>query len=186
MSQENASTDQWLEKYRSYLRAITSASMRRHDQRRFDASDIVQAAMLKAVQKQSELQSTEPTAVSAWLRAILVNVLVDEVRRHNAGKRDLRREQSLENDLNNSAAGLDRFAASQSTPSVAAQKDERRLELANALLQLPDDQQEVVVLKHLQNLTLQQIADGTGRTVPAIAGLLRRGLARLRELMPPD
>ena len=51
------------------------------------------------------------------------------------------------------------------------------------LLQLPVDQREVVILKHLRDRTLQQIAGETGRTVPVVAGRLRRGLAKLREVM---
>ena len=66
---------------------------------------------------------------------------------------------------------------------LTGQKHEQQIQLANALMELPDDQREVVILKHLKNQTLQQIADETQRTVPAIAGLLRRGLAKLREIM---
>ena len=60
---------------------------------------------------------------------------------------------------------------------------EQLLQLANSLLELPVDQREVVILKHLRDRTLQQIADESGRTVPAVAGLLRRGLAKLREIL---
>ncbi len=61
--------------------------------------------------------------------------------------------------------------------------NEQLLQLANSLLELPVDQREVVILKHLRDRTLQQIADESGRTVPAVAGLLRRGLAKLREIL---
>jgi DNA-directed RNA polymerase specialized sigma24 family protein len=40
-----------------------------------------------------------------------------------------------------------------------------------------------VVLKHLQSKTLAEIAETTERTVPAVVGLLRRGLEALRERM---
>jgi DNA-directed RNA polymerase specialized sigma24 family protein len=48
------------------------------------------------------------------------------------------------------------------------------------LSELPDAMREVLVLKHCQGWTLQRIADHTGRTVPAVASLLRRGLQEMR------
>jgi RNA polymerase sigma factor (sigma-70 family) len=53
--------------------------------------------------------------------------------------------------------------------------------LVDALARLPERMREVVVLKHCQGWTLQRIADHIGRTVPAVASLLRRGLAELRR-----
>ena len=54
---------------------------------------------------------------------------------------------------------------------------------ASDVVQLPVEQRDVVIQKHLRNRTLQEIADETHRTVPAVAGLLRRGLATLRDIM---
>ena len=48
-----------------------------------------------------------------------------------------------------------------------------------SLAALPEPQREVVVLKHLRDWSLQRIADQIGRTVPAVASLLRRGLEAL-------
>lgn len=44
---------------------------------------------------------------------------------------------------------------------------------------------EVVVLKRLRGWTLQRIGDHLGRTVPAVASLLRRGLEDLRRRLAP-
>jgi RNA polymerase sigma-70 factor (ECF subfamily) len=49
--------------------------------------------------------------------------------------------------------------------------------------QLNDDQRTIVSLRIIGDLSLQQTADVTGKTVPAVKQLQRRGLARLRELM---
>ena len=55
------------------------------------------------------------------------------------------------------------------------------LRMVEALAQLPDLMREVVVLKHCQGMTLQQIGERIGRSVPAVASLLRRGLKALRD-----
>jgi RNA polymerase sigma-70 factor (ECF subfamily) len=55
--------------------------------------------------------------------------------------------------------------------------------LSTALEQLPADQQTAVVLHHLQGVPLAEVAAQMGRTKPAIAGLLHRGMTRLRDLL---
>jgi RNA polymerase sigma-70 factor (ECF subfamily) len=95
-------------------------------------------------------------------------------------------ERSLEADLDRSAAGLAGWlAADQTSPSQAAERNEELLCLADALAALPEPQREVVVLKHLRGWTLQRIAEHLGRTVPAVASLLRRGLEDLRRRLAP-
>ena len=95
-------------------------------------------------------------------------------------------ERALKADLDRSASGLAGWlAADQTSPSQAAERNEELLRLADALAALPEPQREVVVLKHLRGLTLQQIADQIGRTVPAVASLLRRGLEDLRRRLAP-
>jgi RNA polymerase sigma-70 factor (ECF subfamily) len=55
--------------------------------------------------------------------------------------------------------------------------------LANALAQLPDDQQEVLVLRHLEELSFAEVAARMGRTVDSVKGLWTRGLDRLRRTL---
>jgi RNA polymerase sigma-70 factor (ECF subfamily) len=78
------------------------------------------------------------------------------------------------------------LAADQTSPSQTAQRNEELLRLADALKSLPEPQREVVVLKHLRGWTLQCIAEQLGRTVPAVASLLRRGLEELRRRLAPE
>ena len=51
------------------------------------------------------------------------------------------------------------------------------------LAMLPEDQRLAVELHHLLGHSSAVIAERLGRTEVAIAGLLRRGLKRLRELV---
>ena len=86
-----------------------------------------------------------------------------------------------------SASGMTGWlAADQTSPSQAAERNEELLRLADALTALPEPMREVVVLKHLRGWTLQRIAEHLGRTVPAVASLLRRGLEDLRHRLAPE
>ena len=129
---------------------------------------------------------SDEQSLLAWLRQVLKNVLVDEYRRLHRDRRDIRREQQLlESGVDASAAGLQAcLAADQTSPSLAAVRNERLLLLADALVQLPTEQREVVVQRYLEGRSVASIADSLGRTVPAVAALLRRGLEQLRSLLP--
>ena len=64
-----------------------------------------------------------------------------------------------------------------------AERNDSLLELAAALETLPDDQREAVELHYCQGWTLAQIATHLNRTTPSIAGLVHRGLMRLRGVL---
>ena len=76
------------------------------------------------------------------------------------------------------------LAADGSSPSEHAARQEQLLKLADALAKLPDDQRLALELRHLQGHKVPAISAMMDKSTAAVAGLLRRGLKRLRELMP--
>ena len=65
-------------------------------------------------------------------------------------------------------------------------RGERAAKIARALQTLPEAQREAVRLRHLEGCSLAQIAERLGRTEAATAGLLKRGLAKLREKLKDE
>jgi len=173
-------------KYRGYLWALASASLGTGFRNQLDPADVVQTTLLRAAESLATSPVSDEESLLAWLRQVLKSVLVDEYRRLHRDRRDIRREQQLlESGVDASAAGLQAcLAADQTSPSLAAVRNERLLLLADALVQLPAEQREVVVQRYLEGRSVASIADSLGRTVPAVAGLLRRGLEQLRSLLP--
>ena len=53
--------------------------------------------------------------------------------------------------------------------------------LADALAQLPEDYSQVLVLRHLEELSFPEVADRMGRSVNSVKNLWARALARLRR-----
>lgn len=97
-------------------------------------------------------------------------------------KRDLSRQQSLEGAIDESFCRVDNWLmASQSSPSQQVTRKEELLELADVISQLPEAQQDAIVMHHLQGLTLTETSERLGRTEAAVAGLLFRGLRELHE-----
>jgi RNA polymerase sigma-70 factor, ECF subfamily len=152
--------------------------------RRFDSSDLVQDALLKAHANRDRFRGATEAERVGWLREILKTVAVDRVREATAGKRDLRLEQSFEATAAESSARLEQFlAAPGPSPSQQAERREQLLRLARAIDRLPPDQREVVVRRDVGSEPVAQIAGEMGRTEKAVAGLLLRGRRKLRELL---
>jgi RNA polymerase sigma-70 factor (ECF subfamily) len=180
-------TPDLLEPYSRYLLVLASVHLAPRLRGKVDPADVVQQVMLRAVTALSGLRSADPPTVTAWLRAILARELADVAKHYDREKRDVGRERSLEADLDRSASGLGAWLASgHSSPSQRAARNEDVLRLADALAELPEAMREAVVLKHCQGWTMQQIADRMGKTVPAVASLLRRGLEQLRTRLNED
>ena len=175
-----------IEPHRGYLRAIArmQLAIRPWLAARLDASDLVQQTLMKAHAACHEFRGHTSAELVAWLRQILNHTLANELRTHTQAKRAVGAERSLEADLDASSCRLDAWlAADHTSPSERASRNERAAALAAAIDALPADQRDVVLMKHLRGLTGAEIAAETGRTEAAVAGLLRRGLAQLRELL---
>lgn len=172
---------QRLDGYRNYLHLLVRLQLGRRWQTFIDPSDIVQEALLKAISKRDQCKGTNGEDVAAWLRSILANQVVDEVRKRQQQKRDVRLEVSLEADLDASSTRLESWLTDDGTsPSQRAVRHEELLQLANALIELPEDQRRAVELHHLHGLPVQEVADELGRSRSSVAGLLRRALKRLQ------
>lgn len=71
--------------------------------------------------------------------------------------------------------------AADRTPEVEMEWNEARRELWRALAMLPDDQRDAVVLHHLENLTVVQVAEVLGCPIGTVAARIARGRAALRD-----
>jgi RNA polymerase sigma-70 factor, ECF subfamily len=169
-----------LEKYRDYLRLLARMEMDPRVQAKLDPSDLVQQTLLKAHQALGQFQYRTEAEVAAWLRKILINSLVDATREFGTAGRDINLERSLEESASRLEAWL---GAEHSSPSEQAERNELLLRLAGALDRLPVDQRTAVESKHLRGESLQAIGQQMGRSVTAVAGLLRRGIDRLQSLL---
>ena len=173
-----------VERFREYLRVLAGMHLDPRLRGKLDPSDVVQQTLLEAHARRDQFRGTSEAELAAWLRRMLANNLADALRGFRCAKRDLRLERSLEEAVDQSASKIEGWlVAEQSSPSEQAMKNEQLLRLTSALVRLPDAQREAVTLHHLQGCTLPELAARLGRSETAVAGLLHRGLVKLRELM---
>jgi RNA polymerase sigma-70 factor (ECF subfamily) len=169
-----------LEDYRAYLRLLARLQLLAQGQRGIDPSDVVQQTLLRAHERHDQFRGSNHAEFAAWLRAILARQLADAARQ--LGRRD--QAQILQADIDASSARLESWLADQrATPEDIALREERLLTLAEALESLPDEQRTALEQRHLQGLSVPDVAAAMNRTTASVAGLLRRGLARLRGLL---
>jgi RNA polymerase sigma-70 factor (ECF subfamily) len=181
MDKENLPQKRSPEAFRSYLLLLARIQLDPGPRNRIDPSDIVQQTLLEAHAKADQFQGDD-SAQAAWLRQALVNNLRDAWRALRRGKRDIDREQALEAALELSSSRLAGIMV-QSSPSQQAVRNEDLLRLADALAQVPEAQREAIVLHHLKDCSLAETARSLGKSDAAVAGLLHRGLKKLREIM---
>jgi RNA polymerase sigma-70 factor (ECF subfamily) len=173
-----------LEGHRGYLSILARMHLDARLREKLDPSDLVQQTLLEAHEKRTQFRGQTQAELAVWLRQMLAHNLADAVRALGRAKRDMALERSLEAALDHSSYRLEAWlAAEQSSPSQQAMRNEEMLRLAQALTQLPEAQREAIVLHHLQGWSLAALAGHLDRSEPAVAGLLHRGLRKLRELL---
>lgn len=176
-----------LGKFREYLRFLAEVQLRGPLRARLDASDLVQQTMMQAYQAQGQCQADDSAGQAAWLRQIMNRVLLHAVRDNQREMRDFRRERSLEASIQDSSCRIDAFlAGGESSPSVRADRNEQIARLAAALSQLPEAQREAIIWHYFHGCSVAEVAEHLGRTGPAVAGLVHRGLKALRGVLAND
>lgn len=171
-----------LERYREYLLMLARVQLDPRLREKLDASDVVQQTMLEAHKQQNQFRGSTAAQRAAWLRQILAHNLADAMRGFRRAKRDVGRERSLQQALDQSSARLEAWLVKeQSSPSQRAVRNERILQLAEALVTLPESQREAVELHYWQGWSLSEIGDHLDRSTAAVAALLQRGLKKLRR-----
>jgi RNA polymerase sigma-70 factor (ECF subfamily) len=176
-----------LEQFRDYLCLLARLQVDSRLRGKLDPSGVVQETLLEAHQATPQLQGRSEAEVLAWLRRALAHNLADAIRKLGAVKRDAAREESLQEALEQSSSRLENWlAVEQSSPSQKIERHEQTLRLAAALTRLPDKQRQAVELRHLQGLSLAEVARELACSKAAVVGLLHRGVDKLRQLLTSE
>ncbi len=171
-----------LEQYRDYLKMLADMQLNPRLRVKEGSSDIVQQTMLDAHRDFANFHGKSELELRAWLKMILTRNVLTVARRYGTHKRAAGREVSFQAQMEKSSALFhQQLVVDQTSPSVKLIKQERSEQLAAALLKLLDDERSAVLLKHFHDWSVADIAQHLGRTPEAVAGLLRRGLKKLRE-----
>lgn len=175
-----------LELYRHYLRILSTTQIDRRLCSRLSPSDVVQETLFEAHRDFVAFRGMSEGEFVCWLRQILVNNLARAVEKHLiAGKRDVRREVSIDNTrtaLERSNARLRSLLVdSGHSPSADAERREHAVLLADVLTELSENHREVIVLRNLEGLSFAEVAGRLGRSPGATRMLWLRAIEQLRK-----
>ena len=183
---DRTAVNELLTGHRDRLRQMVAIRMDPRLARRVDPSDVVQEAMTEASKRLPEYLKRRPIPFYPWLRQLAWNRLVDLYRFHVEGaKRAVGREASFPVGLSDeSVMSLGRrLVASGTTPSRNVLRKELRQRVRDALSQLPEHYREVLVMRHLEQLSIKEIAASAGVTEGTAKSRLFRGMEKLHHLL---
>jgi RNA polymerase sigma-70 factor (ECF subfamily) len=170
-----------LQRYRDRLRRMVAVRLDARLQARLDPSDVVQEALLEAARRLPDYLRERPVAFYPWLRRLAWEHLVKLHQKHLlTRKRSAARELPLPDD---SLLALARQLAPGTSPSQRLVRQEVCERVRQGLDQLPEVDQEVLVLRYLEQLDTAETAAVLGVSEGAVKMRHRRALERLGGLL---
>jgi RNA polymerase sigma-70 factor (ECF subfamily) len=184
---DNEALGQLLEQYRGFLLMLAHRYLSERLRRRVDPADIVQLTYLEAKRDLPAFRGQTPAEFAGWLRGMLKNNVATAVTRHvMTQKRSVKREvhpSPASPDQDSAGGWIQQLPGSTTSPSGVVIREEAVIALLEALHQLPETQAEAIRLRYMEGLPLADIVERMGKSDTAVAGLLKRGLQKLRTIM---
>ena len=176
-----------MERHRDSLRRMVQLRLDQKIQRRIDVSDVVQDVLVEANRRLQDYLASAAMPFHLWLRQIAQDRIIDAHRRHRASaKRSVDRERPLAVPSGGDQSSLNlaaQLADQEVTPATAATQAEMARLVEAAIAELPDQDCEIIVMRHYESLSNQEIAQVLGLTEPASSMRYLRAIRKLKELM---
>lgn len=137
---------------------------------RDEAEDLTEVVFLKVWEKRQSYKKQKGNSFSSWVFRIAHNIVVDHYR-ENAKAEIVGLSEDLRSDRR------------ENDPEARLQGQFEQLELAAAIRKLPELQQQVIVLKFVNEFNNNEIAEVLEKTVGAVRVIQFRALARLKDLL---
>lgn len=177
-----------LERHRDAVRRLVQMRLDQRIQRRVDVSDVVQDVFVEANRRLADyVQQSQQMPFHLWLRQIAKDRIIDAHRRHRgSARRSVDREQAMQvpADMDRSSIELAAQIVDQElTPAAAATQHEMAQRVEAAVAQLPDQDAEIIIMRHYEHLSNQEIAQALELTEPAASMRYLRAVRKLREVL---
>lgn len=139
------------------------------------AEDIFQDTFIKVIRSLKTGKYTENGKFISWVLRISHNLIIDHFRK-----------EKLLNTTSNDDTNIDLF----NSPKYSEENIEDKLvyeqitsDVRLLIEELPDDQREVILMRHFQGLSFKEIADLTGVSINTALGRMRYALINLRKMI---
>jgi RNA polymerase sigma-70 factor (ECF subfamily) len=187
---EPEAVERLLAAHREPLRRMISLRLDPALAARIDASDVVQDVLLEASRRLGDYLRNPVMPFHLWLRHIAKDHVIDAHRRHRqAQRRSLDREQPLVPAVLADHSSLElagQLLDQEPTPASAAIRHELQRKLDGAIAALDEDDREVILLRHGEQLSNQEVAAALGLSEAAASMRYLRAVRRLRAALLPE
>ena len=184
---DSSAVNELMDQHRNSLRQLIRMRLDQKIQRRIDVSDVVQDVLVEANRRLQRYLNDPIMPFHLWLRQIAKDRIIDAHRRHRvSAKRSVDREQQLAPprgyDQSSvhlaSLLGDDRL-----TPAAAAVQKELAERVEEAIAQLEERDCEIIVMRHYEHLSNQEIGEVLNLSEPAASMRYLRAIRRLKKMM---
>jgi RNA polymerase sigma-70 factor (ECF subfamily) len=176
-----------LNRHRDALWRMIDLRLDRRIRQRLDASDIVQEVMIEANRRLQAYLEQPTLPFHLWLRQMAQDRIIDAHRRHRGSvKRSVDREQAIvaRGNLDHSTIELAaQLCDPDLTPAGRATMEELQRRFQDALATMDEHDREIVLMRHFEQLTNQDVARTLGLTEPAASMRYLRAIRKLRALL---
>ncbi len=174
-------------KYREPLLRMVDFRLDRRLYGRVDSTDVLQESYLEVARRIAEYLKEPAVSFFVWARQITWQNLLMTHRRHlGAQKRNAAQEIPLHGRANLNATSLSlaaQLVAHMTSPSQAAMREERLVQLRAALESMDEIDREVLALRHFEHLSNNEVAEILSLQKTAASNRYIRALKRLKEIL---
>lgn len=159
-----------LERYKSKI--YTSIYLKIKDE--FLAEDIFQETFIKVIHTLKEGRYNEEGKFLPWVMRIAHNMIIDHFRKEKRAPQMVATE------------GFDIFEVldvADENVETTLIKEQRDVDLRKLIQKLPDDQKEVLIMRHFCDMSFKEIADITEVSINTALGRMRYALSNLRKML---
>ncbi len=142
-----------------------------------DAEEVTQDVFLEVYHSAKSFKGS--SSVSTWIYRIAVNKCIDKIRYKGRQKR----QGFIASIFNKDTGELEHDPAGFNHPGVVYENKEKAAMLFRAIEQLPENQKTAFILKQVEGLSQQEVADVMELTQKAVESLIQRAKANLRKLL---
>lgn len=179
---ESAAFDELFARHRPFLRRVVEVRLDGKLRSRVDPSDIVQETHLEAYRRLSDYLERRPMPFRLWLRKTACERVMMAHRKHvQASRRSIDRETPLASRSSDQLA--DQLLASGISPSQELGKNELARRIRQSVLQLPELDREILLMRHFEGLSHREAAQLLEVEEAAARKRYGRALVRLSKLL---
>ena len=187
---DDGAVNQLMDRHRNSLRQLVRMRLDQKIQRRVDVSDVVQDILVEANRRMQRYLNDPIMPFHLWLRQIARDRIIDAHRRHRvSSRRSVDREQPMAAPRGYDQSSIQLAAIigdDRLTPAAAALQKEIAGRIEIAITKLDDKDSEIVIMRHCEMLTNQEIATALELTEPAASMRYLRAVRRLKTILQSE